>query len=379
MIQVAHSLDDRCQVPVARLVEILEKITDPRARRCRRHSLEKILLIALFALASGLRSWRQVELFGQLHLNWFAKYVDMSTGVPSHDTFRRVFGLLRPGATQELFQQWYTFRGVKFGEGRQICIDGKTIRGASHWDDKEDTTNIVSAYCPEEGITLAQALVPEGGNEISAAPDVLRLLNLKGAVVTGDAMYTQKSFAAAIVAAGGDYCFALKDNHPTLKLSVEQRFARHQPSTRWHEEAEKNRGRVETRRIGVTRKIEGIYGIEEWKNAKTIIRLDSTREVGAVPESRFFISSLALSPAELLKYVRGHWRIENNLHRTLDVLFKEDSWLMRQKNAAANLSVLRKIAGTMLSQIDPEKATIHKQICVQGSDQFRDRLIQLEF
>jgi predicted transposase YbfD/YdcC len=379
MTEVAHSLDHSCQVPVAKLLEILETVADPRARGYRRHSLEKILLIALFGVAGRVTGWGHLEAFGHLYGDWFAKHIDMSSGVPSHDTFRRVLGLLQPMATQTLLQQWFMTRGVNFGEGRQICIDGKTIRGASGWDDEEGTTNIVSAYCPDEGITLAQAPVPEGGNELSAAPQVLSLLNLKGAVVTGDAMYAQKNLAAEIVAAGGDYCFALKGNHPGLKLSVEQRFARHQPSTLWHEEVEKSRGRIETRRIGVIQKLEGIYGIEEWKNAKTIIRVDSTRQVDAVPQSRYFISSLERSPMEFLKYIRGHWSIENNLHRTLDVHFGEDGWQMRQKNAAANLSVLRKIAGSMLSQIDPEKPITHKQTGILGSDRFRDRLIRLEF
>lgn len=371
-----------CDTPA--LLEVLEEVDDPRRDRRKRHSLQKVLVMALFAVAGGASSWSQIEWFAKLHEDWFAKYTDMTEGVPSHDTFRRVFGLLIPQATQSLLQSWFEQRGIDFSNGRQICIDGKVIRGASSWAEEGEVTNLVTAYCPNEGISLAHVIVPEKGNEITAAPDLIALLHLQGAVVSGDAAYTQKKIVAALVSSKADYCLALKENQSGLKAAVEALFARNLASTRHYETTEKTRGRIEVRRLSMMSFPDDLHFADEWANLKTIVRLATTRSpLGeapqVVPEIRYYISSLKVDPKTLLGYIRSHWKIENNLHRTLDVHFKEDSWRMRQRNAAANLSVLRKISGSMLSQIDPSKAVLHKQMSVNGSSKFRDRLINMEF
>lgn len=366
------------------LCSIFQIVEDPRTHRRRVHTLDKILIIALFAIAGGVSSWRQIAEFGALHADWFARHLDLSTGIPSHDTFRRVFGMLLPQGTQMLLREWFEKRGIQFSEDRQICIDGKVIRGASNWDDGEGTTNIVSAYCPKEGICLAQVLVPEGANEISTAPTLLSLLDLRGAIVTGDAAYTQRNIAGMVIEAGGQYCFALKGNQGELKNAVEALFARNQPSVEHIETLEKNRGRIERRHLHVSRQVGGLPKVHEWSELSCVMRLDSYRqdlgsEAEVVPEKRYYISSLKASPKELLAQIRGHWGIENQLHRRLDVTFGEDAWVMRKKTAAANLSVMRKVAGAMLSQIDPNKPLKHKQMWVHGSENFRDRMILMLF
>jgi len=246
------------------------------------------------------------------------------------------------------------------------------------------TTNVISAYCPDEGVCLAQALVPHRANEISTAPALLDLIDLKGAIVTGDAAYAQRNLAKKIYEAEGNYCLALKENQGALKKGVEALFARNQPSIEQAETEEKNRGRIEKRCIYVSRQVDALAKGEDWSGLSCVIRLDSYRrqlgsEAEVVPEKRYYISSLKASPEELLKCIRGHWSIENQLHRRLDVSFGEDAWVMRKKVAAANLSVMRKIAGTMLSQIDPKKPLRHKQMWVHGSETFRNRMIRMLF
>ncbi len=263
MAAITFSIEKKSNKSLAPLIEVFENIEDPRTHRGKKHDLSKILVISLFAIAAGACSWRQFVEFGILHKTWFAKYLNLETGIPSHDTFRRVFGLLTPKGTQLLLKEWFEKRDIEFKQGRQICIDGKTVRGTSKWKDVDATTHIVTAYLPEEGISLAQSVVPKKGNEITAMPELLELINLKGACLTGDAMFTQKKIISKIVESGGNYCLALKGNQKGLKQSVEGLFASKLPSTDEYEEVEKNRGRIEKRRILMSTKINQLKGYEE--------------------------------------------------------------------------------------------------------------------
>lgn len=361
------------------LLAALHVIEDPRLSRKRLHPLTNILVIALCAIGAGAYSWGQVAYYGSLHQEWFAKHLDLIHGVPSHDTFSRVFSLLQPEAVEFALTTWAAMRPEAVLRGRQIAFDGKRLRGASKWQENADPVHVVNAYCPEEGIAIGQTVVKDKENEITAIPLLIDQLDLKGAICTGDAMFTQKEIVRDLRSAGADYCLALKDNHPNLRASVEKLFGGHFPSTKFYEMVEKNRGRIESRKIWVSQQISRIKGHEEWAGLRSVIRLQSQREENSEFEDRYYVCSLLITAEEALKIIRRHWGIENGLHRTLDVYFREDQWQHRARVAATNLAVLRKIAGTILSKLDPGKPLIYKMMALGSSDTFRTRFVNFEF
>lgn len=364
---------------IAPLMESLQIIEDPRLDRRKRHPLINILVMTLVSLASGAYSWSQVVEFVRLNLSWFARYLDMTNGVPSHDTFARVLSLLDPKAVEKILQSWLSKRSRAEKKGRQICFDGKALRGASHWQEEGEVVHLVNAYCPEEGISLAQTTVDNKENEITAVPKLIDQLSLKGAVCSGDAMYTQASIAKSLRKAEADYCLALKDNQKKFRKDVEAHFGAHFPSTQVEMFTEKNKGRIEEREVSVSHQIQRINGYQKWEGLKSIIRIKSRRGEGADVEIRYFICSIKLSPSQALSLTRTHWQIENNHHRMLDVYFHEDKWQNRMKIAATNLAVLRRLAGSIMFKLNPGKAMIHKMMAMACSSEFRDRFINLEF
>lgn len=357
----------------------LRVIEDPRINRNKLHSLINILVIALIAVGSGAHSWGHIAYYGSLHEAWFAKHLDLQNGIPSHDTFSRVFGLLKPEAVEHALQVWSSTRPGAMRLGRQIAFDGKRLRGASQWQEEGESVHIVNAYCPEEGVTIGQTMVQSKQHEITAIPTLIKQLDLRGAICSGDAAFTQKEIVKQLKSAGADYCLSLKDNQPTLRTAVESLFGGRFPSTMFYEAIEKNRGRIEKRKIWVSHQIQRIKKHEEWEGLQSVIRLESQRGDGGEGEIRHYICSIKLKPEEALSIIRRHWGIENGLHRALDVYFREDQWQNRAKIAAANLAVVRKIAGTILSKLDPKIPLIYKMTALSSSEQFRTRFINFEF
>ncbi len=361
------------------LFQQLSIIEDPRINRKKRHPLINVLVIALVAVGSGACSWGHVAYYGTLHRDWFAQHLDLTNDIPSHDTFARVFGLLKISTVENVLQAWAATRPGAMRHGRQIAFDGKRLRGASQWQEADDSVHIVNAYCPEEGIAIGQTLVKNKQNEISAIPHLINQIDLQGAICSGDAAFTQKEIVKQFRQSKADYCLALKDNQPNFKQAVEGLFGGNFPSTMKYEEMEKNRGRIETRKIWVSHQIERLQGYEEWDGLGSVIRLDSQRGENETIERRFYISSLKLTPQDALRIIRRHWGIENELHRSLDVFFREDQWQHRAKIAAANLAVLRKIAGTILGKLDPKVPMVYKMTALSSSKAFRDRFVNFEF
>ena len=339
----------------------LNVIEDPRVSRKKLHPLINILVITLIAVSSGAHSWGHIAYYGALHQDWFAQHLDLQNGIPSHNTFSRVFGLLNPQAVEHALQAWSSTRPGAMHSGRHIAFDGKRLRGASQWQEDDDSVHVVNAYCPEEGVRIGQTIVKNKQNEISAIPALIKQLDLRGAICSGDAAFTQRGIVKQLKDAGADYYLALKDNQPKFRSAVEGLFGGHFPSTMFHETIEKNRGRIERRKIWVSHQVHRLKGEEEWEGLQSVIRLESQRG------------------EEAMKVVRNHWGIENGLHRTLDVYFHEDQWQNRAKVAAANLSVLRKIGGTILSKLDPKTPLIYKMTGLASSDSFRTRFINFEF
>lgn len=341
---------------LTRLFDDMEKNHDPRADNAR-HFLTDILVIALLGVMSGSDDYPGIVEFGRDQRQWLKTFLRLPHGIPSISTFRRVFAALKPGGLVEVMRRWSHEVVGGSMEGKQIAIDGKTLRRSfDHaWD--KSGLHIVTAWCVEENLVLAQQAVDEKSNEIKAVPELLNLLDLRGAVVTGDAMNTQKEIAAQIVRGGGDYLMAVKDNHPTLHGSIQRNIQEmilekfQGVEHVYHETTEAGHGRIETRRLWATEQIGWLDAQTrtDWKGLKSVVVVESTRQiVGQMEKScerRYFIGSLPCRSGErLARLVRNHWSTENGQHWKLDMAFNEDQNRVRKDHGDQNLAVLRRIA-----------------------------------
>lgn len=340
-------------------LEMFDLIEDPRIGNATRHPFGSILFISLCALLCGMNTCEDFVRFAKAREEWLKKWIALPNGIPCANTFLRVFAAIDPVAFTECLA---AFVGRLCPElaGRLVAIDGKTLRGSRKAD--ESTVQIVSAWACHNGITLSQQAVDQKSNEITAVPKLLRLLNLKGAIVSVDAMGTQLKIAIAIIQAGADYLLALKGNQGTLHDDVRKFFedpanldyAREKGGTvQTTEHHDKGHGRIEKRVCTVT---DWLGWIPEkvrrgWLGLRSIVRIEShvTLANGKVREEvRYYISSLAPDAAQHLELSRGHWSIENSCHWVLDVVFREDDARARCGDAAQNLSTLRRIALNLL-------------------------------
>ena len=328
------------------------------------HRLADLLVIALCAVICGANGWTEVALFGRCKQKWFETFLALPHGIPSHDTFGRVFSRLKPEAFEQCFLAWMSAL-AEGKEGRVVAIDGKSIRRSfEHAWDKSGMAHLVSAFASAHRVVLGQVATVGKENEITAIPKLLELLDLTGAVVTIDAMGCQKAIARPIVEGGGDYVLAVKENQPTLHRKVKalmeeallERFSGMSHGV--FEETEGDHGRVETRRVWVTDEVHHLRGMEDWIGLSSLVMVESRRQVLRQEESverRFYISSLRGTDAgRMAGYVRGHWGIENGLHWQLDVSFREDERRIRKGHGAENFSRLCRI-GLNLHKRDKTK------------------------
>jgi predicted transposase YbfD/YdcC len=319
------------------------ELDDPRPGRNVMHRLSDMLAIAILAVLCGADSWVDVATFGRCKLPWLRTFLALPHGTPSHDTFGRVFG--RPALAQS--------------DCRLIAIDGKTLRRSFDTASGKAAIHMVSAWATANHISLGQLTTEAKSNEITAIPALLELLDLKGAVVTIDAMGCQKAIAETIVDGGGDYILQVKDNHPSLRADLELLFAegmrtdclgvRHE----FTQDVTVGHGRVETRRLWATEEVAWYAGASDWKGLSRFICIESIRQIGQKRsvERRYYLSSLRTATAEfLLRTIRGHWGVENGLHWCLDVSFNEDHSRIRQGHAAENFSRLRRLALNLLKK-----------------------------
>lgn len=337
--------------------EVFASIQDPRDGGNTRHHFGEILFIAFAAVLCGVRSYELMEEFAELRESWLRKWLKLPSSIPCANTFSRVFQAIEPTAFAECIAAHLARIGFVM-QGGQIAIDGKAIRGSR----SGDTTHLhaVSAWACEAGITLAQAFVGEKTNEITAIPELLEMLNLKGAVVTIDAMGTQRAIASKIVEKGGDYILSVKGNQVRLHDEIRDQFAfslrqltpAKLDSTRWTLAQTKDIGhdREETRQIMVCQDL-GWMDPEvrsEWKNLSCVIMVHRHTLLGAGKtrsETSYYMSSLkGVNAPELLASIRNHWGIENRCHWVLDAIYREDHNQTRDRNSAANHSILRRMA-----------------------------------
>ena len=359
-----------------------ENLTDPRMERTRAHDLFELVVVALCGTIAGANSWADIERFGNQRLAWLRTFLRLENGIPSHDTFGRVFSLLDPAELVGCIQQWLEEIGREIG--KHIAIDGKTLRGSMDKAAGRNPLHLVSAWASEARLTLGQIAVDSKSNEITAIPLLLELLDLKGATVTIDAMGCQKEIAAKIVARKGDYVLALKDNHPTLHEAVSNEFTAAleadvpPPALRRHVTVETNRGRQERREYLALPAPKSLPGFAGWAGLATLVMVVRITEIDGVEKSEvsYYLSSLPPKVKALAKAIRQHWSIESQLHWILDVTFTEDASRIRKRHAPQTSAMLRRLAVSILSSDTSSKDTIRgKRYCACLSTDVLERIL----
>ena len=343
-------------------------LDDPRVERTRRHKLVDIIAIAICSTICGADSWAHMELFGKSKLEWFQSFLELPGGIPSHDTFGEVFARLDPEQFQSCFMAW-TQAIAELLPGEVVAIDGKTARRSYDRAGGKGAMHLVSAWAAQNTLTLGQVRTEEKSNEITAIPQLLRQLELQGCIVTIDAMGCQREIAQQIVDGGADYVLAVKENQGQLYEGIRDLFEGAAalgfdgvPYDYAHT-VNKGHGRVERRECWVVTAADCLDYLDpqgQWPQLKAAIKVVGHRETveGSASQPRYYISSLAASAGQLQDAVRGHWSIENSLHWTLDVTFREDQCRVRKDHGPQNLATLRQISHNLLKNENTLKVGI---------------------
>jgi predicted transposase YbfD/YdcC len=349
--------------------EIFAEVQDPRSTKNRLHLLVDILVLAFCGILAGAEGFTDFEQFGKHKKKWFKTFLKLPNGIPSHDTFGKVFAVLNPKVLHQCFMEWLS-EVRSLAEQQGISIDGKKLRGSQE-KKKKSAVTILSAYAYQAGLVLGQVKVEEGSNEIEAIPELLKLLQLKGCLVSIDAIGCQKEIVKQIREQEGDYLIPVKENQPKLYKSIQNSFLEmSETNFRGHrikvcESREKNRGRKEYRKCWITENVSRIPEEirKEWKDLTAIAMVYRRREEGekVSEEESYYITSLKADALNFAKHLRRHWSIENELHWRLDVIFREDQCRVREDNAAANLSVLRQLGINLLKKEKSDKASIRSK------------------
>ena len=340
------------------LFESLISIADPRRCHQKFHSLFDILVISICAVICGAEHWTEIEEFGEAKQEWFSSFLELENGIPSHDTFRRVFILLDTIKLKEVFVEWIS-SAVSLSKGSLVNIDGKNLCGSKEPIKGKKALNMVSAWASEQSVVLGQVKTDEKSNEITAIPELLKILDLEGCIVTIDAIGCQTEIVKEIAEKEADYVISLKGNQGIMYEDVKdyldwaekEKFK--DITFDYCETLEKDHGRIEQRKCWITEEIDWLEQKEDWKNLKSVIMVEAIREViggRATVERRYFISSLEADANLALRSVRGHWAIENGLHWCLDIGFREDDCRVREDRSAENLATIRHIGLNLLKQ-----------------------------
>src|SRR3954454_20601326 len=341
-------------------------LEDPRETRRCDHQLIDILGIAVGAVIACAESWEDIELYGRSKRAWLETFLALPNGIPSHDTFRRVFMLLDPDTFEACFARWA--RSLAGEAGREgIAIDGKTARRSGNRRHGHGPLHLVSAWASEQGLALGQRAVDGKSNEITAIPELLATLHLDGCIVTLDAMGCQKDIAERIRAKGADYLLALKANHGRTFEAVREHFertcfGRGSGGRPVFDAFEEGHGRLVRRRVFLDPAARGLEALDGWPDLHTVLAVETIRGITGTykveAEIRYFLTSCGDDPAVLARAIRRHWSVENGLHWVLDVTFREDDSRVRDRTAARNLALLRKIALNLVAKDRGSRASL---------------------
>lgn len=361
------------------IIEHFADLDDPRQRANREHRFMDIMVIAICAILCGADDWVAVEQFGRAKQSWFDTFLELSSGIPSHDTFWRVFRHLDPEQFQECFMSWMASI-QELTEGEVVAVDGKQLRRSHDAAAGKAAIHMVSAWATANRLVLGQRKVNEKSNEITAIPELLEALDIRGCIVTIDAMGCQTKIADTIVDKEADYLLALKENHALLYEDVALLFddlAQSDFTAYPHDTAkdvEKDHGRIEIRQawtIDDPTLIAALRTTEKWPQLTTLVKLQAERylENDHSIETRYYITSVRATAGELLDMTRTHWAIENSLHWVLDIAFREDESRLRKDHGAQNFAILRHIALNLLKQETKLKVGIKNKRLKAGWDQ----------
>jgi predicted transposase YbfD/YdcC len=371
--------------PLASIPECFGDLHDPRVQGRCEHVLMEVIVIAICAVVAGANDWVAVETFGKSKEEWLRGFLELKHGIPSHDTFGDIFGMIDGEEFQRSFMRWV--EGVfKVTGGQVIALDGKTARRSHNKAIGKDAIHLVNAWASTNGITLGQRTVDGKSNEITAIPELLRLLNIAGCIVTIDAMGCQKTIAQAIRDEKADYVLRVKDNQGHLLQDMEDWFAfadqTHFQNMQhdYHQTIHKRHGRIEIRRCWVVADLlafDYIRHYEGWTDLQSLVRVHRERRFPhqTQHETAYYISSLPPLAPVILQATRLHWAVENSLHWVLDVSFREDESRIRLHDAPQNMAVLRHIALNLIKQDDSPGSIKQKRYRAALDDTFLLRLL----
>lgn len=348
-----------CEQVQKQLLHHFEDLTDPRGKQGVLHPFISIVMIALLATIGGAQGWSDIETYGVSHESWLSNFLALPFGIPSSDTYRRLFERISPTALERSFKSWLSSLVVDLG-AQVIPIDGKTLKGSDDRNGEQSALHFVSAWASEHRLFLGQVKVDDKSNEITAIPALLELLDISGCIITIDAMGTQHEIACRIQTLGADYVLALKANHPTLFAQVKQWFETAEAHSfegieyDYDVRLESGHHRREKRQVWAVsiNQIGDLYKQSQWSGLQTLVRVVRTRHLWnkIQKEVMFYISSLPPEAQRLGKAIRQHWSIENQLHWVLDVTFGEDACRIRTGNAPENLALLKRWSLNLLNQ-----------------------------
>jgi predicted transposase YbfD/YdcC len=351
------------------IIHFFGSMEDPRIERTRKHNLIDIVCITLAAVLSGCDDWYEIALFGKEKEEWFRKYLELPNGIPTHDTFNRVFSALDPQELQRCFGEWIESI-AQLTEGRIISVDGKRLCGGGS-NGKKSIVHMVSAWCSANNMVLGQVKTDDKSNEITAIPALLGLLSIEGCTITIDAMGCQKEIAGLIHTKKANYLLAVKGNQGHLLDDIKEAFDQVAPSEILeHTTLDNDHGRVEKRRCNIITDCTWVCSNKEWPGLNCLVKITAERTIKATgatqQECRYYISSMPADAVATLQACRQHWGIENNLHWMLDVLFKEDQSQKRAGNAAANFSIMLRIALNLLKSDKTVKTSLKNKRKLAG-------------
>ena len=354
-----------------------EALTDPRIERSKEHLLIDIVAIAILAVISGADGWGAIELYGKAKYEWLKGFLELPNGIPSHDTFSRVFARLEPKQFQECFLSWVNSITKKL-ELEVIAIDGKTMKQSYDRNQSQKPLHIVSAWSASHQLVLGQKKVNKKSNEVTAIPALLEMLEIEESIITIDALGCQKEIAALIIKKKGDYILALKGNQKLLhkdvknwfELARKEEFAGREHS--YYQQIEAGHHRVEKRQIWTVAVSEllPLHNQSLWTGLKTVVMVVNERRLWnkTTTEVRFYLSSLASNAEKISQAIRSHWGIENSLHWTLDVTFSEDKSRIRKDHSPENFALLRRLAVNLLKQEKGFKGSLKMKRYLAGMD-----------